>query len=328
MKRAYSILLVLLAAYSCETDITEQFRDINSQKYVLSGDIEAYKHPKVNLSRTITLTDVDRVVFIDTALVEVTADNVVYTLLPLGDGNYCTEDFIVQPGQTLHFRCSGTDLPDATCTIEVPVVPYIDTVTYSVDDDNRLHINTVFSDPALETDFYTYFVYGWNKEVQISQDSTGAEIRDTVYFLGHYFMSMGGNIAEYANNYNSVWVQEDSVVYASTFYFSDKRFNGTTFTLKSLLYLRDIYIDSIPVITVHLQKRDGFFFQFLNSYVKSLPDPDLEIDTDFPLTQPVHVFSNIEGGFGLISAKTDFAFSIDLSEMFNDPAFLQYMEEQ
>jgi hypothetical protein len=66
-------------------------------------------------------------------------------------------------------------------------------------------------------------------------------------------------------------------------------------------------------------KRDQHYFKFIESYINYDPYPE----QDF--FQSVQVYSNIDGGFGLFTAESRVVDTIDLSEWFNDPDFLELM---
>ena len=51
------------------------------------------------------------------------------------------------------------------------------------------------------------------------------------------------------------------------------------------------------------------------------PNPDL------PIVQPVQIYSNIEGGMGLLFSAEEARWTVDMSSYYSDPGFLQYMEE-
>ncbi len=57
----------------------------------------------------------------------------------------------------------------------------------------------------------------------------------------------------------------------------------------------------------------------MESYINYDPYPA----QDF--LQAVQVYSNIEGGFGLFTAESRVVDTIDLSEWYHDPDFLDYM---
>ena len=44
---------------------------------------------------------------------------------------------------------------------------------------------------------------------------------------------------------------------------------------------------------------------------------------ELPIIQPVQIYSNIEGGFGLLSAESPRVQTINMSEWFQNPEFLQ-----
>jgi len=58
MKKLIQISVILSILCSCELDVTDKFRD-QQNLFVVSGQIVAGESPRINLSRTITMAEVD-----------------------------------------------------------------------------------------------------------------------------------------------------------------------------------------------------------------------------------------------------------------------------
>ena len=103
------------------------------------------------------------------------------------------------------------------------------------------------------------------------------------------------------------------------FIFSDKELNGESYNLSIKFSLLNSYNDSIPEVNIVFERRDKHLIEFLKAMERYEPNPDIEIS----FMQPVHLYSNIEGGFGLVYALSEYKYTIDVSEWYNDPEFLE-----
>lgn len=78
------------------------------------------------------------------------------------------------------------------------------------------------------------------------------------------------------------------------------------------------YNDSILKVNIFFERRDKHLIEFLKSMGRYDPYPDIDIS----IMQPVHLYSSIEGGYGLVYASSNYSHKIDVSEWYSDPAFL------
>ncbi|MEN8201359.1 MAG: DUF4249 family protein [Bacteroidota bacterium] len=317
MKFRYVLIALLSLLISCEVDITEEFQDSQQNVFIVSGQLVAFEHPTINLTRSITMTQVDTLLYLNNARVEVSWSDQTLLLEPVAYGNYTTEELVLQPGVEYYFHFSGEGLPDASATVTIPHLPKISELHCAVDDTFNIHLDLSIEDPAEFEDYYTFYISGWLREIHVNHHGTDEETRDTLNVFTNYRLNIQDPVFEYTGDLRDFQVIEEEEMFYSIFHFSDLLFNGTTHTLSIDDYLRRFYNDSIPEINIHLVKRDAHYFKFMESMLRYDPYNDL------PMIQPVQIYSNIEGGFGLITANSPLTQTINMSEWYYDPEFLE-----
>ncbi len=327
MKNAIIIAALTIICFSCEKNITEEFSKTNQPKIALSGEIIALENPMVNLSRTITMTDLDTVVFLNNAIVEIESGDDVYLMNSIGNGYYLTEEFVAQPGETYTVSCSVSELPSASASVRVPELPALSNLTYTVDEDYVMHFTVDIDDPADLDDYYAFYFLGWGREIN-HQHYFDSLVIDTTTVFKYYSLFMEDPVMEYTGSWrrNSFYETDENGAFGSTFYFTDKLFIGASYQLSVDMDLRRTYNDSIPEIEFNFIKRDEYFFNYFKSILRN--NTSSGIDSDLPIMQPVHVYSNIDGGFGLLTASSRYSQTIDMSEWYDDPDFIDYLNSQ
>ena len=318
MKNLLHIFLVLTIICSCEVDVTDEFRN-QQNLFVVSGQVVAGQSPRINLSRTITLTELDTLLFLNEAQLEIRKNDTLFVLDPEGEGFYRNESLIPLPGDVLSLRCSGEELPPVSVVATVPDYPQISDLSWEVDSFYNFTLELTIEDPASTADYYSFFISGWNLEVIYRYDGDSEPTIDTSNVYGAYHLRILDPVLEYTGGPRQFYQYNPSEPYGEYFHFSDRMINGTNHTLTVTDNLFHLYNDSIPEIYVHLIKRDFHYYNFLESYIHYDPFPE----QDF--IQPVQVYSNIEGGYGLLTAEAGVIDTIDLSEWYLDPDFLDHL---
>ncbi|MCD4710468.1 MAG: DUF4249 family protein [Bacteroidales bacterium] len=179
MKRLIYISVILTVLCSCEVDITDNFRD-QQNLFVVSGQVIAGEAPRINLSRTITMTEVDTLLYLNDAQLEIGKNTSQYLLDPIGDGFYLNEDLVPEPGDVLSLECSGEGLPQASIRTTVPEYPQVTDILFQVDDAYEFTLEVSIEDPASTLDHYSFYITGWRWEIVHHHDrDTGEEWVDT-----------------------------------------------------------------------------------------------------------------------------------------------------
>lgn len=315
MKKLLQISVVLSILCSCEINITDEFKD-TPNLFVVSGQIVAGEAPRINLSKSITLVEFDTLRYINDARLEIKKNNSLFVLDPEEEGFYTNENLVPGPGDLLSLDCSGEDMPPASIAIRVPEYPQITNIRFMVDTAYDFSLEVEFKDPASTLDYYTFYLSGWRREINFGHDSeTGDEWRDTSKVYLPYYVRILDPVMEYTGGPSNFDYYDLSQASGQFFHFSDKEINGKSHTLTVKSSLFRIYNDTIPEIHVHMIKKDVHYFNFISSYIHYDPYPD----QDF--IQPIQVYSNIEGGFGLLTAESRVVDTIDVSAWYNDPDF-------
>ncbi len=320
MKIKIPTLLAFLILVSCEKDVTDQFRNQQQNLFVISGQLTAGKNPVVNLSRSVTMTEPDTLLYLNDAIVELQTGGNHHILNPVGGGFYSSGDLVLETGQKITLNCSGEGLPDATVTTTIPDFPVISNVEFALDDSFYFTLDVVLEDPGNTEDYYSFYMSGWKREIMHEHNyQTGEESIDTSQVYLVYSLSLHDSVMEYTGGPRYFGFYEPRSPRESRFHFSDKLINGSTHTIRVQDWLSQFYNDTIPEINIHVVKRDEHFFRFVKSYINYDPYNEL------PIAQPVQIYSNIEEGFGLVTAESPIVYTIDMSQWYNDPDFLNSM---
>lgn len=322
MKKLLQISLVLSVLCSCEVDVSDKFTDQQSL-FVVSAQVIAGEAPMVNLSRTLTMIEVDTLIYLNNAQLEIGTTDDLFDLDPIGEGFYLNDELIPEPGDVLSLDCSGEGLPQASGTVTVPEYPQVTDISFQVDDAYDFSLDVSFEDPASTLDYYSFYLTGWKREIVHSYDwDSMEESIDTSNVFLAYQVWIIDPVMEYTGGPRQFNFYDLSDVLGQYFHFSDRQINGMKHTITARSNLRFLYNDSIPEIYVTVVKKDEHYFNFLESYIHYDPYPA----QDF--LQAVQVYSNIEGGFGLLTAESRVVDTIDMSEWYNDPDFLDLMNPE
>jgi hypothetical protein len=334
MKRRIIIFLTCIICFSCEKDITEDFRNSNTRKIAISAEFVAMDTPMIHISKTISLLDIDSVHLIMDAVLELSTGSEIYRLDHVSDGYYSSEEMTMQPGASYTLSCSADGMAEASADLYIPTIPEIIDLEYSVDTAFNMYINFNFTDPADTDDYYSYFLEGWKREIMNMHDFTSgfdSITIDTSNVYWFFYQNIEDPLAEYnarlgGNRYNSYSIRDftDRDIGGYVFLFSDKEINGESYDLSIKFSLLNTYNDSIPEVNLVFERRDKHLIEFLKTFERYEPNPDIEIS----LMQPVHLYSNIDGGYGLVYASSEFRTTIDVSEYYNDPDLLRRVNRE
>ncbi len=316
MKKLLYLFLAVLVI-SCETDITDRFNLDHGPRIAVASILEADSIPSVYLTETITLNELDSLKFIRNARVYLIEASDTNLLEETDTGYYCNEDIVLKAGSEYQLICKADGLPDASVQFTLPVTPDF-SVNTTLLDDYILRMDIQFSDDASREDFYTLSLNGWQTNIY------NQTINDTLYsdtindYVEFSFRILNSFIEYQGREGNFREVGEDGRVYMA--HFSDHSFNGTNVKLSMEIRLFNTYNDSIPEINVELIARDFAFFRFNEIIMNYDPYPDIE------LLQPPYIYSNIENGFGLLTASSRKKYVLDMSSIYLDKGFLNYRD--
>lgn len=194
----------------------------------------------------------------------------------------------VMPGLTYNVSVDHADFGTATASASVPTgtqISRLDTMSVIEFGFPALRFNLSFKDPA-ETNYYTLKVFAYAPEV-IYDKNTWLPI-DTAMTFQEVYYSM----------------PSDGLIGGNGSVFSDELFNGTEYSFSFTVdqYYLDYVMTQLPEFSserrfmlVELRSLSNEYYKYqttLNSFWNADGNP---------FAQPVQVFSNVNGGFGIFA---------------------------
>lgn len=321
MKRiAYIVILALLV--SCEKNISSEFAEDAGNWFAISGLITGGEVLSLDVSETVNLVQIDSLKKVDDATVEgwVNGQSVLFT--QPSEGVYTSGNVVIEPGDAIRVRCSGRELPKAIVELKVPELPLISDFTWYIDEEYVLHVEALLADPLGQADYYSIRATG------IKQYTESIHTFDSVYYVeylaeGYYHgYNFPDSLGEYSTRSGRSFSDnsERMIKSGQIIYFTDQQFDGATQQLNMEYALWNSWNDSIPELSFHIAKNDVHLFNYIESFIHYNPDPDI------PIMQPVRVYTNVENGFGLLTAESKITEVVDLTDVYSDPAFLAYRD--
>jgi hypothetical protein len=208
-------------------------------------------------------------------------------------GNYCSKKVKPLPGKEYRIVAKVPGLPDVSATAILPnpvKIEKIDTAAIQLvtgrvvidgkeytSYENVLKCNIQFADPLNETNYYLVEVFYKNG--------------DQMPIHSRYFTCKDPVVEEYMYDGEIMSGQEqiNGVV------FSDKVINGKRYSLNLTIGYQAHYSDVRSVIYFHLYSISENYFK----YIRTLNLFNAKFGK--PLSEPVQVFSNITGGYGIFA---------------------------
>ena len=224
-------------------------------------------------------------------------DNNTYidTLTEVSDGIYSISHSVL-PTHTYKLEVSNTKFDNVTATTVVPTPATITNFNTTLDQNLKSDINITIQDVGSEENFYG---------VEITRLDS---INDTTSF------SSGYSESSYACSNSQVieYPSQDGIVgenCTNLFLFTDKLFAGTTYTFNC--YNENTFwgggpdgIDIFTKIWVNLKTINEDYYQYTLSTNIALEN------YGNPFAEPVRIYSNVEGGFGIFGSYSVYKDSI------------------
>ncbi|MCE5345392.1 MAG: DUF4249 domain-containing protein [Bacteroidales bacterium] len=306
----YSILftIFLILFTSCQDDL--EIPD-TGRKIVINGLITTDSLLNVDISRSAYITNVREYVFrsdLDNAEVcfyqdDVRMDSLYHSILYVYSGgvfftgNYCSKSVYPLPGKQYKIVVKAPGLPDATATTIIPDLVRIERVdtsriiltTTSTNRSYRMTYNIEFTDPVNETNYYLFNVcrkprsrsYSNNISFDCSDPIVEEELKDNNLIYGIAFSDKIINGKKY-----SLTITVDGNWLSSYSY----KFPHTVDD-----YMKDNYIDNKKTYYFNLYSIPEEYFKYIqtmNLYFERQGNP---------LYEPVMVYSNVTGGYGIFA---------------------------
>lgn len=297
------VVIILLVA-SCQKE--EIKVPDTGRKIVINGIITTDSLINLNLSRSLYITDSALVEenLLSNAQAIVYENNVTIDSLQYGGdifintgldiyvpSNYRSKAGFPQSGHEYEIRVSSTGLPEASARVLIPGMVKIDHLDTSLvklsgtfqewESNIRLYCDIAFTDPGNEKNYYLLYIY---RKPAFSSNSSNM-----------VFSCQDPVVEEYLNHGTMM----EGVA------FSDKSINGQKHILRVTLNGKDIgkpffnddFMEShMKIIYFRLYNITEAYYQYiqtLNLFLRNYKNP---------LAEPTQVYSNIDGGYGILGA--------------------------
>lgn len=267
------------------------------RKIVLNGLINSDSLIRVSVSKSIYISDREGIVGkdLDNAKVYIYQDGLIIDSLQhdfkvnnwgifYPFGNYCSKKVKPLPGKEYRIVAKVPGLPDVSATTILPnpvKIEKVDTAEIWLDPsyEDALKCNIKFADPLDEMNYYLFEVFYKNGDQTTPINTVRFTCKDPVV---EEYLSDGtierGNLA--------------GVV------FSDKVINGKTYSLNLTISRNPKFFGGVKlrrVIYFHLYSISKNYYK----YIRTLNLHNAKFGK--PLSEPVQVFSNITGGYGIFA---------------------------
>ena len=296
MKTIYKSVLVsglaLVLLGSCEKTI---FIDVSETepKIVMNGILSQNSGMWLNVSESVgTSTPViNSFIPIEDATVSVFhQDQLELSVDENTSGNYHSEGFSPQPGETYEIRVNVNGMPDASARVTIPHL-----VEFS---------DYEFTTALLSQNYYNQVLYN---EVDFYLNFTIADPSDTLnhYMLGVYYLEN--------DQYHPLQMDTEDLIMnihiqdaVDILAWNDHSFDGQSRDFD--VRFRGLHFEGFETrILIALYSIEEAYFKYLKTYSQNftvLNDGGL-------LYEPVQVSTNVEGGYGIVSAVATSYVAID-----------------
>jgi hypothetical protein len=268
------LVSILVIASSCEKIIPIDIPE-TQRKIVVNGLISPGLPVSVNLTKSLTVLENDDFVYLENASVKLYENG---TLL-----GTMTQDTGV--GNSYKLTVDYKDLASVEAETTIPEgVEIASWDTSKIMNEwgiEGLKLNVVFDDPADQENIYGYSVYLTYKEFDY------LNMRPT----GKWLTQIG-----YVSEGEDTFIEDENHYYGGKTYFEDHIFNGQRKTLDLRLYGFDYLLSDTIRVDINLEQVSPEFYKYVVSneaYQRSHRNP---------FSEPVQVYTNIKGGFGIFSS--------------------------
>ncbi len=277
------LLLMLFGVLSCEKTIFVDTPD-GDNKIVMNGIITPDYGLWLNLSSSISPSEPQATSYKPITNGTVTyfkSDSLVNTISQNSSGNYYDTTYLPEPGVPYNIQVTAPGLPQASARVTIPdPVPIREFETTAIIREEG-NINNGYH---TEIDFF----------IDFSIEDPGSAWNH--YMLGIYYLDEGQYQPLKADTEDlrmNIYIKDGVKILA----WDDQEFNGQTgdFTVFFRLSQPDGFETRFRFV---LYSIDGDYFKYLKSYSQNFT----VLNEDALLFEAVPVYSNIEGGYGIVAA--------------------------
>ncbi len=276
-------LIIPLLLSQCEKIIDINLPD-RDRKIVFNGMINPDSLVTVNLTRSLSVLEPDSFVFLDGAKAWLSeGGEKIGDLVPVGNGNYLLPGFYPSMGEEYRLDVEFDGLQPAYAITAVPEpVPLgsVDTSsTIGEYGETEYQLKIRFMDPADDVNYYALVLYATNKRY----DYLTGQLLDSLETHQVYF-SLTDPVSD-----------ESSVYYGGKTMFNDLLFNGRERLIELSFSDYSFFMADTVWLEVKLEQIEPSYFLYATSsqkYYETFRNP---------FSEPVQVFTNVTGGFGIFS---------------------------
>ncbi|MCA1752133.1 MAG: DUF4249 domain-containing protein [Cryomorphaceae bacterium] len=288
---------LLLSTGACTKFIDFEGED-STPRLVVNGAFQPDSVFEIELSNSLGFIDISQIQPRTDGSVAVYDGNgsFVDSLTHIGDGRY-RSNVTAAVGNTYTVRASSGAFGEVSATDYIPDIMPIDSwdtaSAASSDpffDNSGLDIFFTLSDPAGSENFYMVEVFesaGYYIDY-VMDPSTGEFVQDTIYLdFGPqklYLSTTDQVLLSEADGF-----ADGGELYGETFFFSDRLFNGNIRRFQ----LRLDYYSGIANLEIRLTSASQSYWRYRRTIDR------YDYSSGDPFSEPVQVFTNIEGGLGI-----------------------------
>ena len=307
MKKILFFLIIITGLTSC-VEVLDIKLDDEDKMLVLNGIFATDSNVSVNISRSINALEGDAFIkFVDDADVSLYSGGNFLAKMTYDTNGYYTADVKPVEGQTYTVVAKEGD-KEVSAQTTIPTAVELSTFEVNINIDSTTE---TWTDPetgqTFDTTFYTY----------PDQGELYFEFNDPPNQRNYYLVTAGFKIPNivYDNNgnpyihgyrkessYLDISGNENYVYYSNDivtgYAFSDYLFDGKKKKIKANfgLYPLSSEIETDAVFYVSFYSISEDFYKFIESYDK------YEATVGNPFAEPVNIFTNIDGGVGILAS--------------------------
>lgn len=293
-----SVLIFLTALMSCEKIIDISIPD-KERKIVVNGLISTDQAVRINLSRSLSILEKDSLISIIGGEVRLFHGNDLIGKFQQDTGGfYSLPEFRPQVGQSYRLTASYENLKPVEATaILPPYVPIVsvDTATLTGEwGQQELRLSVKFNDPAGVHNIYGFGIDVTYKEYDyVSMSWTGKKLTHPGYLYEG----------------TDRFLKDESTNYEGKLYFDDLLFDGQSKSVEFGVSDYSIFESDTIWLDVKMEQADPSFYLYVLSY-----DAYQQAHGN-PFSEPVQVYTNVIGGYGIFSGSSTAIYPIIIRGM-------------
>jgi len=283
---------------SCEDEIKDYKYLEKDSRLVVNGILVADSSFTLNITESLGILEDDLYKYVDNVEFEILENDVSLISNISVDTGYYFSDILPLPGATYTIRLRHDDFLDCETKINIPEKPEILKTEYIGRAQEGFMFNITVNDNLETNDYYTlsaYFIDGYF-------EGDGTVITDTIFTGPRYLEINTSDFNAITGLYNSLVYQynyeEGDFISGDKILFSDNYISGNNLQFKVILSNFNFSVYAGTPLYFILEAVNEDYVKFAKSMRK------YNLIRDNPIAEKVYIYSNIEGGFGLVYGKS------------------------